>query len=218
MPARSVTILGTPGRRPRASMHMRPRTTSSSSSWADPGWLRRVLNQVVQVCFQGRKLDGRVSPLMLGHAVHFSTHLRHNECIQAAEDALDLYLDLKDPYAEAFELCCMAQWFMNYSRWQLAIEHAEDTARAMLHFRRSTPGVLVFQDALEILRAAPKPSASQELRALQILSQAHQGKGDKTGTDAVHESLKRFQQTDNRSAEAPAVSTLSGGAPRGLFA
>ncbi|CAE7294432.1 unnamed protein product [Symbiodinium pilosum] len=133
---------------------------------------------------------------------------RHNECIQAAEDALDLYLDLKDPYAEAFELCCMAQWFMNYSRWQLAIEHAEDTARAMLHFRRSTPGVLVFQDALEILRAAPKPSASQELRALQILSQAHQGKGDKTGTDAVHESLKRFQQTDNRSAEAAAMDML----------
>ena len=51
---------------------------------------------------------------------------RHNECIQAAEDALDLYLDLKDPYAEAFELCCMAQWFMNYSRWQLALDHAED--------------------------------------------------------------------------------------------
>ena len=59
------------------------------------------------------------------------------------------------------------------------------------------------QDALEILRAAPKPSASQELRALQILSQAHQGKGDKSGTDAVHESLKRFQASDNRSAEVP---------------
>ncbi|CAE7463185.1 unnamed protein product [Symbiodinium necroappetens] len=113
---------------------------------------------------------------------------QHNECIQAAEDALDLYLDLQDPYAEAFELCCMAQWFMNYSRWQLAIDHAED--------------------ALEILRAAPKPSASQELRALQILSQAHQGKGDKTGTDAVHESLKRFQQSDNRSAEAAAMDML----------
>ena len=63
------------------------------------------------------------------------------------------------------------------------------------------------QDALEILRAAPKPSASQELRALQILSQAHQGKGDKTGTDAVHESLKRFQQSDNRSAEVRTSAT-----------
>jgi len=112
----------------------------------------------------------------------------HNECILAAEDALDLYLDLHDPYAEAFELCCMAQWFMNYSRWQLAIDHAED--------------------GLEILRNAPKTSASQELRCLQILSQAHQGKGDKGGTDAVHESLKRFQQTDNRSAEAAAMDML----------
>ena len=131
---------------------------------------------------------------------------RHNECIQAAEDALDLYLDLQDPYAEAFELCCMAQWFMNYSRWQLAIDHAEEPGlgcfRAWgLRACGSAPAMRFLQDALEILRAAPKPSASQELRALQILSQAHQGKGDKTGTDAVHESLKRFQQSDNRSAE-----------------
>ena len=105
----------------------------------------------------------------------------------------------------------MAQWFMNYSRWQLAIDHAEDPR---LQFPVLAPVRLALawcydtasrQDALEILRAAPKPSASQELRALQILSQAHQGKGDKTGTDAVHESLKRFQQTDNRSAEAPAL-------------
>eukprot|EP00439_Symbiodinium_sp_Y106_P047685 s3034_g6.t1 len=138
---------------------------------------------------------------------------QHNECIQAAEDALDLYLDLQDPYAEAFELCCMAQWFMNYSRWQLAIDHAEEPGlgcfRAWgLRACGSAPAMRFLQDALEILRAAPKPSASQELRALQILSQAHQGKGDKTGTDAVHESLKRFQQSDNRSAEAAAMDML----------
>ena len=77
--------------------------------------------------------------------------MRHTECILAAEEALDLYLDLEDPYAEGFELCCIAQWFLNHGRHQLALAYAED--------------------ALDILRKAPKASASQELRALQLLSQ-----------------------------------------------
>ncbi|CAJ1329725.1 unnamed protein product [Effrenium voratum] len=113
---------------------------------------------------------------------------QHTACMVAADEALDRYLELKDPYAEAFELCCMAQWFINYSRWQLAISHAED--------------------ALDILRRAPRPSAPQELRALQLLSQAHEGRGDKTGTKAVQESLKRFQQSNNQSAEAAAMDML----------
>lgn len=113
---------------------------------------------------------------------------QHTECIRAAEDALDLYLDLQDPYAEGFELCCMAQWFLNHGRHLLAVTHAED--------------------ALDILRKAPKPSASQELRALQLLSQAHEGRGDQKGVDAVHESLKRFESSNNQSAEAAAMDML----------
>lgn len=113
---------------------------------------------------------------------------QHMECIRAAEDALDLYLDLQDPYAEGFELCCIAQWFVNHGRLQLAVSYAED--------------------ALEILRKAPKPSASQELRALQLLSQAHEQRGDQSGVNAVHESLKRFQDTNNQTAEAAAMDML----------
>ncbi|CAK9088032.1 Eukaryotic translation initiation factor isoform 4G-2 [Durusdinium trenchii] len=113
---------------------------------------------------------------------------QHTECILFAEEALDLYLDLQDPYAEGFELCCMAQWFLNHGRHVLAVAYAED--------------------ALEILRKAPKASASQELRALQLLSQAHEGRGDTTGLSAVHESLKRFQNTNNQSAEAAAMDML----------
>ena len=50
---------------------------------------------------------------------------RHTECILFAEEALDLYLDLQDPYAEGFELCCMAQWFLNHGRHVLAVAYAE---------------------------------------------------------------------------------------------
>lgn len=32
--------------------------------------------------------------------------------------------------------------------------------------------------------------------------QAHEARGDQTGVNAVHESLKRFQDTNNQSAEA----------------
>lgn len=32
--------------------------------------------------------------------------------------------------------------------------------------------------------------------------QAHEGRGDQKGVDAVHESLKRFESSNNQSAEA----------------
>lgn len=92
---------------------------------------------------------------------------RHTECILAAEEALDLYLDLEDPYAEGFELCCIAQWFLNHGRHQLALAYAEVGTAAL-----APP---LCEDALDILRKAPKASASQELRALQLLSQAGWG-------------------------------------------
>eukprot|EP00930_Biecheleria_cincta_P027915 TRINITY_DN1950_c0_g1_i1.p1 TRINITY_DN1950_c0_g1~~TRINITY_DN1950_c0_g1_i1.p1 ORF type:complete len:819 (+),score=189.80 TRINITY_DN1950_c0_g1_i1:115-2571(+) len=113
----------------------------------------------------------------------------HCECMFAAEAALDLYLEMNDPYAEAFELCCMAQWCQNYSRF--------DAASAMV------------EDALHILHNAEKPSTCQELRALNILTQIQQAKGEGTETtNVVEESLKRFQQTDNRTAEAAAMDML----------
>ena len=79
---------------------------------------------------------------------------------------------LQDPYAEGFELCCIAQWFLNHGRLQLAVAAAED--------------------ALEILRRAPKPSASQELRALQLLSQAPGGGGNKNRKKTGKESTIFF--------------------------
>jgi len=115
---------------------------------------------------------------------------QHVECMLAAEAALDKYLEMNDPYAEAFELCCMAQWCQNYSRYDAAIAQVED--------------------ALHILQNAEKPSTCQELRALHILTQVRQAKGDDgTGsTNVVEESLKRFQQTENRTAEAAAMDML----------
>ena len=32
---------------------------------------------------------------------------------------------IQDPYAEGFELCCIAQWFVNHGRLQLAVSYAE---------------------------------------------------------------------------------------------
>eukprot|EP00931_Biecheleriopsis_adriatica_P064801 TRINITY_DN39496_c0_g1_i1.p1 TRINITY_DN39496_c0_g1~~TRINITY_DN39496_c0_g1_i1.p1 ORF type:complete len:815 (+),score=228.57 TRINITY_DN39496_c0_g1_i1:34-2478(+) len=124
------------------------------------------------------------------HAVASAYDVRghHWECIRHAEEALDLYLEMGDPYSEAFELCCLAQWCSSFGRLQATIDYAED--------------------ALEILRGTPKGSPSQELKALQILSKAHQDKGDKPASEAVAEALKRFQQTDNHSAEAAAIDML----------
>lgn len=145
-------------------------------------------SRAVEIC---RTIQDRRSEGACLHALASAHDIieEHCECMFYAEAALDVYLEMNDPYAEAFELCCMAQWCQNYSRFDAAIGQVED--------------------ALHILHNAEKPSTCQELRALNILTQLQQAKGGGTETtQVVEESLKRFQQTDNRTAEAAAMDML----------
>ncbi|CAE8700337.1 unnamed protein product, partial [Polarella glacialis] len=110
----------------------------------------------------------------------------YEQCMEVADEALDLYLELQDAHAEAFELMCMAQWSLKHGRPGKATSDAED--------------------ALHILRSVSSPRDS---RALAILVQGHRARGDKqSAVSVVVDSLKFYREAGNSVAEADALDML----------
>lgn len=108
-------------------------------------------------------------------------------CLESADAALDLYLELRQRRRAAFEWLCMSRWALEQGRAAKALCHAEE--------------------ALEVFQAL---GSSSEPLALAALFEAHLAEG-RPGRAArpVKQALCRFEDSGEKACEAQTLRLLS---------
>mmetsp|Transcript_1352 Transcript_1352/g.4601 ORF Transcript_1352/g.4601 Transcript_1352/m.4601 type:complete len:812 (+) Transcript_1352:56-2491(+) len=108
-----------------------------------------------------------------------------DEAVASADEALDLYLELKSKSGEAFELLALAGWKLK-SKPKKALSDAEE--------------------ALDIYQEMGSP---KEKEALAMVFEAHLAKGNMSkATRVVSRALNRYQESGDKGSEAEALSML----------
>mmetsp|Transcript_63559 Transcript_63559/g.165003 ORF Transcript_63559/g.165003 Transcript_63559/m.165003 type:complete len:810 (-) Transcript_63559:158-2587(-) len=120
-------------------------------------------------------------------AVALASDGAFGECLRSADEALDLFLEIKDKRRAAIEWLCMSQWHLNMKNPGKAVADAED--------------------ALEAIQSIGL--AHREPTALLALFRAYeaQGKPKKAGR-TVKQSLARFEDSGNKLATAEVLGVL----------
>lgn len=120
--------------------------------------------------------------LACAHCVGGST----DEALRASDEALDLYLEIKNKRMAAFEWLTMARWHLAAGKSDKALSDAED--------------------ALEIYEVLKSP---KELEAMQVLFKAHVAEGKPNRARRMaKDALSRFEAEGNKRAEAVTLELL----------